>query len=134
MPWTMEDYPQSWKNFEELERKKAIDIGNAMLKDGYKESDVIPIATNQAEKWYEHASKEELETLKNKHITQHQEDESANPKLNEENVHVYYEDQLWKVKSTEAKRASDTFDTKSEAVNRAPVSYTHLTLPTIYSV
>ena len=39
--------------------------------------------------------------------------------LNEENVHVYYEDQLWKVKSTEAKRASDTFDTKSEAVNRA---------------
>lgn len=119
MPWTMEDYPQSWKKFEELERKKAIDIGNAMLKDGYKESDVIPIATNQAEKWYEHASKEELETLKNKHITQHQEDESANPKLNEENVHVYYEDQLWKVKSTEARRASDTFDTKSEAVNRA---------------
>ena len=118
MPWTMEDYPQSWKNFEELERKKAIDIGNAMLKDGYKESDVIPIATNQAEKWYEHASKEELETLKNKHITQHQEDESANPKLNEENVHVYYEDQLWKVKSIEARRASDTFDTKSEAVNR----------------
>ncbi|MDU1477868.1 MAG: DUF2188 domain-containing protein [Staphylococcus epidermidis] len=112
MPWTMEDYPQSWKNFEELERKKAIDIGNAML------TDVIPIATNQAEKWYEHASKEELETLKNKHITQHQEDESANPKLNEENVHVYYEDQLWKVKSTEARRASDTFDTKSEAVNR----------------
>lgn len=101
MPWTMQDYPQSWKNFEELERKKAIDIGNAMLKDGYKESDVIPIATNQAEKWYQHASKEELETLKNKHITQHQEDESANPKLNEENVHVYYEDQLWKVKSTE---------------------------------
>ena len=33
-------------------------------KDGYKESDVIPIATNQAEKWYQHASKEELETLK----------------------------------------------------------------------
>ena len=90
-----------------------------MLKDGYKESDVIPIATNQAEKWYEHASKEELETLKNKHITQHQEDESANPKLNEENVHVYYEDQLWKVKSKEARRASDTFDTKSAAVNRA---------------
>jgi hypothetical protein len=51
---------------------------------------------------YEHASKEELETLKNKHITQHQEDESANPKLNEENVHVYYEDQLWNNSSFEA--------------------------------
>ena len=119
MPWTMEDYPQSWKNFEELERKKAIDIGNAMLNDGYKESDVIPIATNQAEKWYEHASKEELETLKNKHITQHQEDESANPKLNEENVHVYYEDHEWKVKTEDAKQASDTFTYKKEAVKRA---------------
>ena len=49
MPLTMDDYPQSWKNFDELERKKAIDIGNAMLKDGYKERDVIPIATQQAE-------------------------------------------------------------------------------------
>lgn len=45
MPWTMEDYPQSLKNLDKLERKKAIDIANAMLKDGYKESDVIPIAT-----------------------------------------------------------------------------------------
>lgn len=32
MPWTMSDYPSSWKNLEKLERKKAIDIGNAMLK------------------------------------------------------------------------------------------------------
>ena len=119
MPWTMQDYPQSWKNFEELERKKAIDIGNAMLKDGYKESDVIPIATQQAEKWYQDASKDDLKELKNKHITQHQKDPSARPELNDEDVHVYYEDQLWKTKSTEAKRASDTFDTKSEAVNRA---------------
>lgn len=63
--------------------------------------------------------KRRIRDVKNKHITQHQEDESANPKLNEENVHVYYEDRLWKVKSTDAKQASDTFDTKSEAVNRA---------------
>ena len=63
--------------------------------------------------------KRRIRDVKNKHITQHQEDESANPKLNEENVHVYYEDQLWKVKSTDLKQASDTFDTKSEAVNRA---------------
>ena len=48
MPWTMEDYPQSWKTLKNS-NGKAIDIGNAMLKDGYKESDVIPIATNQAE-------------------------------------------------------------------------------------
>ena len=68
MPWTMEDYPQSWKNFDELERKKAIDIGNAMLKDGYEEENVIPIATKQAESWYRDASDSELQELKNKKI------------------------------------------------------------------
>ena len=50
MPWTMNDYPQTWKHLDELERKKAIDIANAMLKDGYKEGDAIPIATKQAER------------------------------------------------------------------------------------
>ena len=35
-----------------------------MLKDGYKESDVIPIATNQAENGMNMLQKEELETLK----------------------------------------------------------------------
>lgn len=119
MPWTMDDYPKSWKNFDELESKKAIDIGNAMLKDGYKERDVIPIATQQAENWYKDASKEELDELKNKHITQHQKDQSANPKLNDENIHVYYEDNEWKVKTEDAKQASDTFDQKQDAVKRA---------------
>ena len=41
--------------------------------------------------------KRRIRDVKNKHITQHQEDdESANPKLNEENVHVYYEDRYGK--------------------------------------
>lgn len=119
MPWTMDDYPQSLKNLDELERKKAIDIANAMLKDGYKESDIIPIATKQAEKWYKDASKDELNELKNKHITQHQTDQSANPELNEEPIHVYFEDNEWKVKTEKAKQASDTFKYKKDAVKRA---------------
>lgn len=119
MPWTMNDYPQTWKHLEELERKKAIDIANAMLKDGYKEGDAIPIATKQAEEWYKDASKEELEELKHKHITQHQKDPSARPELNDEDVHVYYEDHEWKVKTEDAKQASDTFSTKKEAKQRA---------------
>lgn len=119
MPWTMDDYPQSLKNLDELERKKAIDIANAMLKDGYKESDIIPIATKQAEKWYKDASKDELNELKNKHITQHQTDQSANPELNEEPIHVYFEDNEWKVKTEKAKQASDTFQYKKDAVERA---------------
>ena len=43
-------------------------------------------------------SKDELNELKNKHITQHQTDQSANPELNEEPIHVYFEDNEWKVK------------------------------------
>ncbi|AID41863.1 DUF2188 domain-containing protein [Staphylococcus xylosus] len=119
MPWTMEDYPQSWKNFDELERKKAIDIGNAMLKDGYEEENVIPIATKQAESWYRDASDSELQELKNKKITKHKRDDSANPKLNKKDVHVYYEDNEWKVKSDGAKQASDTFLKKEDAMKRA---------------
>lgn len=117
MPWTMDDYPQTWKHLDELERKKAIDIANAMLKDGYKEGDAIPIATKQAEEWYKDASKEELEELKHKHITQHQKDPSARHELNDEDVHVYYEDHEWKVKTEDAKQASDTFSTKKKQNN-----------------
>ena len=117
MPWTMNDYPQTWKHLDELERKKAIDIANAMLKDGYKEGDAIPIATKQAEKWYKDASKEELEELKHKHITQHQKDPSARPELNDEDVHVYYEDHEWKVKTEDAKqRAKEIADNRGTQV------------------
>ncbi|MCU7558581.1 DUF2188 domain-containing protein [Macrococcus capreoli] len=116
--WTMNDYPNSWKNFDELERKKAIDIGNAMLKQGYKE-DLIPIATKQAQDWYKNASDEERATLKHKKITLHKKDDSVNTDLIDNDVEVYYEDEQWKVKTKDAKRASATFDTKKEAVNRA---------------
>lgn len=34
--------------------------------------DVIPIATQQAKDWYKDATKDELDELKHKHITQHQ--------------------------------------------------------------
>lgn len=119
MPWTMDDYPQSWKNLDKLERKKAIDIGNAMLKDGYKEDRAIPIATKQAESWYKDATKEELEELQNKKITLHDKDDSANPKPNNQDVHVYFEEDVWKIKSEGAKQASDSFDKKEDAMKRA---------------
>ena len=119
MPWTMSDYPNSWKNLDTLERKKAIDIGNAMLKEGYKESDVIPIATSQAEKWFKNASQSEKDELQHKNIRQHENDQSTNPDLNEHDVHVYYENNVWKVKTETAQQASDTFDSKKEAIERA---------------
>lgn len=119
MPWTMDDFPQSWKNMDKLERKKAIDIGNAMLKDGYKEDNAIPIATKQAETWYKDASKKDLEALKNKKITKHDSDDSSNPQLNNKDVHVYFEDDVWKIKSDSAKQASDSFEKKADAMKRA---------------
>ena len=119
MPWTIKDYPQSWKNFEELKRKKAIDTGNAMLKDGYKESRAIPIATKQAEEWYEQASQTELKELRNKQVTQHSKDQDAEPELNDRDVHVYFEDDQWKVKTGGAKKPSNTFEKKEDAIERA---------------
>lgn len=59
MPWDTTDYPASFKNLETAVRKKAIDIANAMIEDGYKEGQAIPIATEQAKKWYDSASEHE---------------------------------------------------------------------------
>lgn len=120
MPWTMEDYPDSWKNLDKLERKKAIDIGNALLKEGYKDSRAIPIATEQAKKWYKNASASEKEDLKSKHVTQHSKDSySSGASTADKPVHVRYKEDHWEVKSEGAKRASHTFDTKEEAKKRA---------------
>lgn len=35
MPFTMKGYPEKWKDFEVIKRQKAIEIANAMLKEGY---------------------------------------------------------------------------------------------------
>lgn len=37
MPFTMKGYPEKWKDFEVIKRQKAIEIANAMLKEGYLE-------------------------------------------------------------------------------------------------
>ncbi|AOC89960.1 uncharacterized protein BARD7_00455 [Bacillus amyloliquefaciens] len=63
MPWSMKDYPQSLKNLEEPVRKKAIEIANAMIDEGYEEGRAIPIATSQAKEWKENASKEDIDQL-----------------------------------------------------------------------
>lgn len=60
MPWTMDDYPSSLKNFDKAIRKKAIEMANSMVKDGYSESRAIPIATEQAKKWKENADDNEI--------------------------------------------------------------------------
>ncbi|MBT2581312.1 DUF2188 domain-containing protein [Planococcus sp. ISL-109] len=48
MPWNKKDYPDSFKNLDPDIREKAIDIANALLRDGYEEGRAIPIALDQA--------------------------------------------------------------------------------------
>lgn len=70
MPCTLKGYPEKWKEFETLKREKAIEIANAMLREGYLEKDVIPIATKKAKDWYRTLSKEEIKALEEENIVQ----------------------------------------------------------------
>ncbi|OIU66896.1 DUF2188 domain-containing protein [Rossellomorea aquimaris] len=50
MPWSKNDYPASLKNLPADVRNKAIEIGNALLDEGYEEGRAIAIATDRAHK------------------------------------------------------------------------------------
>ncbi|MDO5649074.1 MAG: DUF2188 domain-containing protein [Gallicola sp.] len=120
MPWNEKDYPDSWKNFDPITRRKAIDIANAMIKDGYEEGQAIPIATTQAKEWVKDASKEEIKALKKKDITSHKKDGDG-PKYMDQDVEVRYreEEKSWEVRSKGAERADSLHKTKKEALERA---------------
>lgn len=122
MPWNMNDFPNAFKNFDPLLRKKAIDIGNALLDNDYPEDRAIPIAISQAKEWLSDASKDEKEAYeneKNPTKTDKHDTSSSNPDLLDNDVEVYFEDDTWVVKTEDAKRPSDTFDKKADAVKRA---------------
>ena len=50
MPWSKNDYPDSFKNLDNAVRSKAIEIANALLRDGYEEDRAIPIALDRAKR------------------------------------------------------------------------------------
>ena len=122
MPWNMNDYPASMKNLDPLIRKKAIDIANALLDDGYPDDRAIPIATSQAEKWYDNASAAEKKDFQKAKAPQkndsHDHDKNAKKLMNAD-VLVKYQEDHWIVISEKARQASDTFDKKEQAVERA---------------
>lgn len=121
MPWDMNDYPASMKNMDKLVRKKAIDIGNALLDNGYSEDRAIPIAQEQAKEWAENASEKEKKDFEKetnpKKSDKHEQD--SNPDLLDNDVEVFYEEDKWKVQTVQADRPDSTFDKKSDAVKRA---------------
>ncbi|MCG5104771.1 DUF2188 domain-containing protein [Oceanobacillus alkalisoli] len=123
MVWTLEDYPASMKNLPDVTRKKAIDIANAMIDEGYKEGDTLPIAISQAKEWHENASEEEIEHYRKygKVTTRSSESKKyeSNPERMEEGEIVRPHEDGWAVESEGAERPSNVFDTKEEAIKRA---------------
>lgn len=122
MPWNMQDYPAALKNFDELLRKKIIDIANALLANGYEEGQAIPIAISEGKDWYNKATKEEREAFDkedNPSKNDPHDTSNANPDLLDNDVEVFFEDDQWKVKTVDAKRADEMFETKKEAEERA---------------
>ncbi|SIT88909.1 DUF2188 domain-containing protein [Edaphobacillus lindanitolerans] len=53
MPWTEHDYPDSMKNMDKDVRSKAIEIANALLREGYPDERAIPIAMDKARDYVE---------------------------------------------------------------------------------
>lgn len=122
MPWDKKDYPASFKNFEPSLRKKAIEIGNALLAEGYPEERAIPIAISQSKKWLEEATEREKEAFSNKSYPKKNDKHSGeqiNQDLLDNDVLVFYKDDKWFVQTKGAEKAADSFKTKEEAVKRA---------------
>lgn len=120
MPYTKRDYPDSMKNLDKIVRVKAIDILNAMLKNGYDEGQAIPISISQAKEWAEDASDKEKKELSKEDITKHQKT-SDSARLQNADVRVSYdqEKEKWSVESEGAKQVDSYYETKKEAVTRA---------------
>lgn len=122
MPWTLNDYPPSMKNMEHTTKKKAIDIANSMIDDGYDENRAIPIAIEQAKKWHENASQSEIEKYKQsgKPTSRSKEGKKypSHPERLDEGEEVVAHDDGWAVKSSGAKRVNEVFSTKEKAIER----------------
>ncbi|GEK90623.1 DUF2188 domain-containing protein [Alkalibacterium kapii] len=121
MPWNLDDYPASFKNLDQVVRKKAIDIANALVDEGYEEDRAIPIATSQAKEWADNASDEELSSYKHadRPRKNDEHDSEARTDLLDNDVLVYFEEDQWKVRTKNAKQADRTFEKKNDAVDRA---------------
>lgn len=102
MPWTTQDYPATFKNMTPDVRNKAIEIANELL-DQYEEPRAIRIAAAQAKEW-----------ARNRNL-----DVWVNGALEGKDQHVLPHDQGWAVQAEQAEQATEVFQTKEEARNRA---------------
>ncbi|MGI8314803.1 DUF2188 domain-containing protein [Halobacillus mangrovi] len=125
MPWDSNDYPSSFKNLDTAVRKKAIDIANAMIDEGYEEGRAIPIATEQAKEWYDNADEKEINRVKQMSDSELKgrdpEDQQYEnrPELLDKGEHVVSHEDGWAVQAEDAKQPSNVYEKKEDAVERA---------------
>ncbi|TKI24240.1 DUF2188 domain-containing protein [Bacillus pumilus] len=120
MPWTMKDYPASFKSLDNVIRKKALEIANKMMQEGYDESRAIPFAISQAKEWKKNATEKEIENVSaHGSVTPSKDSSSARPELMDHAQHVVKHEEGWAVQTEKAKRASEVKETKQEAIDRA---------------
>ncbi|WP_348921835.1 DUF2188 domain-containing protein [Enterococcus rotai] len=122
MPWDIKDYPSSFKNFEPLLKKKAIEIANALVSEGYPDDRAIPIAISQSKRWLDEATDTEKAEFK-KATDPKKTDKHGTKKINtdllDNDVLVYYQENRWYVQTKHAEKAVDSFETKEQAMERA---------------
>lgn len=122
MAWNTKDYPDSLKNLEAAVRKKAIEIANSMLNEGYDEGRAIPIATSQAKKWYEDASEKEINHMiqaSDQDLQATGESDGNGPKRMEEGQHVLPHENGWAIQTDNGEKPSEVFKLKEDAIKRA---------------
>lgn len=115
----MDDYPDSLKNLQRVVRKKAIEIANAMIKEGYSEGRAIPIATEQAKEWHKNANDNEINDF-DKHgkvKKKSTNNQHARPELMDKAELVVPHDDGWAVQSKDAKKATKVFENKDDAID-----------------
>ncbi|MFQ4134852.1 DUF2188 domain-containing protein [Nodosilinea sp. PGN35] len=117
MPWSYDDYPTSMKNLTAEVRRKAIDIANALLDDGYGDGRAIAIATAQAEKWAKRRGKQIAK--KNTGGTTGQAVAAASDKDDSEPIHVFADpdDAGWV--ATQGNKRVAQGSTKADVVDKA---------------
>ncbi|TYS31211.1 DUF2188 domain-containing protein [Bacillus pumilus] len=120
MPWTMNDYPPSFQSLDNVIRKKALEIANKMIQEGYDENRAIPIAISQAKEWKKNATEKEVEKFSSHGtVTPSKDSSSARPELMDHAQHVVKHEEGWAVQTENAKRASEVKETKQKAIDRA---------------
>lgn len=119
MPYKMKGYPEKWEEFEEVKRQKAIEIANTMLKEGYLEKDVIPIAAKKAKDWYRALSKEEIKALEEENIVQFHTATKEKTEVDSEDATTDNEEQIQEVSNRyKSKFDSETNESESGVIRQ----------------